>query len=713
MKKIISIGLIITLLCNGLVKTEVAAMPLDQPEARTIAAWASDNLVASHGYPHATGLGMFSQRWIPEQGLLASPGNGWLNFVDQTGRRNILPAVGAAGAGGINALTHLAIGQYWHMLVDVTGHQNIQIQWNQRTTATGPRDWQVAYSFDGVNWYLADEPVRIGQVTPLPNSVNQGESFRRQLPEAAEGVGYLHIKIMIASSVAVNGGNIGSTATHHIGNLHIYSVRREVELPYDPVYPPNEEPELPHDPVYPPNDEPDLPQDPVHPPSGDPEFPHDPVYPPNDEPDLPQDPVHPPSGDPEFPQDPVYPPNGEPELPQDPVYPPSGDPEFPQDPVYPPDGEPELPQDPVYPPISEPALPPAPVSPPINTPEPSEPSPYVIPQPLQQSTPPQTVTISLGTTAIMTTEVIVNEQTATFSGLSAANLRKLMEDTEGFPLNINLSHLPEISSLVIDWEIVTIFEQTQRPLDFQFSGGSMSLSSESMQGLVATAQLEAPLIITLRIEQGLEDANELAQIMTDMKQGSQEIPYELTIPLAPFGEELTARNLHRLIARTPEGALIGGQVNQEAQTFGLKAQGQMILHLAYAPTLHRVALNTHQGLLIDLAENGENQTMDVLPILEGDQVLVPVRFLAYILDLPINWNPETAQIQLSSDTQSLQLPLGELTPELKAMGIETPLQLHQERTFISLDFVAKFFNMHIHWSQETGDIELLRERGNP
>ena len=66
-----------------------------------------------------------------------------------------------AGAGGTSAasnLANMADNAWWVVNLSSAGYENITVEWRMRSTNTGPRDFKVQYSTDGIEWNDANNP---------------------------------------------------------------------------------------------------------------------------------------------------------------------------------------------------------------------------------------------------------------------------------------------------------------------------------------------------------------------------------------------------------------------------------------------------------------------------------------------------------------------------------------------------------------------------
>ena len=201
-------------------------------EAGTMAAWAGVNLNASYGYPAIINPGTFNPRWDADLGLLSDPGNARLRFIADGTARTLNAVVGGINAG--TGFDGLAGNAYWITELSTVGHTNITVEWNFRSPAQAPRDWQLQYRVgDSGSWNDADAPIVVVNPAGNPANINEAPHFSRTLPASAEGHASLQLRWLMTTNTAVNGNPIGAVANHQIGNVHIRSSDADVPVDRD------------------------------------------------------------------------------------------------------------------------------------------------------------------------------------------------------------------------------------------------------------------------------------------------------------------------------------------------------------------------------------------------------------------------------------------------------------------------------------------------
>ncbi|MCL1883729.1 MAG: stalk domain-containing protein [Defluviitaleaceae bacterium] len=174
-------------------------------------------------------------------------------------------------------------------------------------------------------------------------------------------------------------------------------------------------------------------------------------------------------------------------------------------------------------------------------------------------------------------------------------------------------------------------------------------------------------------------------------------------------------NTYRIVAIASDGTLAGGTFDTETSLFVFEAPSQGEFTIIYAADLIRLSLSLDSLVITDLAGNVPAQTMDVLPVVQAGRILLPVRFIAQALGANVDWTHATENAPLTVfitvDGETISMPIGEITPELTAVGMEIPAQIMGNRTMVPLRFVSEFFDAIVNWCEETRSIEIIRNCG--
>lgn len=101
-------------------------------------------------------------------------------------------------------------------------------------------------------------------------------------------------------------------------------------------------------------------------------------------------------------------------------------------------------------------------------------------------------------------------------------------------------------------------------------------------------------------------------------------------------------------------------------------------------------------------EKEEVKAMDAAPFIDNGRTYVPVRYLAYALDVPgdgVSWDEKSSAVKLSKDGVTVTLVIGEETGYIndqpRSIGV-APL-LREGRTYLPARFVAEAFGYQVDW----------------
>jgi hypothetical protein len=162
------------------------------------------------------------------------------------------------------------------------------------------------------------------------------------------------------------------------------------------------------------------------------------------------------------------------------------------------------------------------------------------------------------------------------------------------------------------------------------------------------------------------------------------------------------------ILRTPLGATPITATNDSNVSVTEDAPATITTPEIFGEHLRRINLQIGSYEIIDTAR-GTRITMDVAPVIVDGRALLPVRFMAYALGAAVEWNANTREVTLTLDGQVLTFGIGEISPELAALGMDVPPQIINGRTKVPLRFISEFFGATVNWDEATRSIEVLTQ----
>jgi len=181
--------------------------------------------------------------------------------------------------------------------------------------------------------------------------------------------------------------------------------------------------------------------------------------------------------------------------------------------------------------------------------------------------------------------------------------------------------------------------------------------------------------------------------------------------IANLSDFVNATQNHYRITAIQNGAALGGNFDTATGYFTANVGSTGAFTIAYVQSLMRLNLQIGSPIIIDLANNAPTQFMDVLPLVQNGRTLIPVRFIAQAINADISRISSTphspAVIILTFNGQTLSFPIGELTPELQALGMDVPAQVIDGRTMVPLRFINEFFGAAVKWDSATQSIEII------
>ena len=161
----------------------------------------------------------------------------------------IPPAAGGTGnAGGFHASTATdwttpvgnvsadsfssntwAVGDYYQFTVSTLNYTGIQVSWDQTGSATGPRDFRLAYSTDGTNFTDFGSPYTVLLNGGAPNPAwgattgSSAYSFSRDLSAvtAIDNQANVYFRLIDNSTTAINGSPVAAGGTNRVDNFTV------------------------------------------------------------------------------------------------------------------------------------------------------------------------------------------------------------------------------------------------------------------------------------------------------------------------------------------------------------------------------------------------------------------------------------------------------------------------------------------------------------
>jgi hypothetical protein len=163
-------------------------------------------------------------------------------------------------------------------------------------------------------------------------------------------------------------------------------------------------------------------------------------------------------------------------------------------------------------------------------------------------------------------------------------------------------------------------------------------------------------------------------------------------------------NYNRITVRDAYGNHLGGVYSPETGLFRFETYEAGEFEIVYVMDLRRLVMSLDSSDIADLAQpHLDIASMDILPMIQNNRTLVPVRFIAYALGFDVDWNDETREVTLEFDGQSLTFAIGDILE-----GMDIPAQIVGHRTMVPLRFIAEHFGATVNFDDVTREIEIIR-----
>jgi len=158
--------------------------------------------------------------WLPDAGTGVGSGLHVSALTDWTT---------PTGNGSVNSISsnNWGVGDYYQFRVSTLGMNNIQVAWDQTSSNTGPRDFNLQYSTNGTAFTNFMSYTVLANATPNPlwtAGTNQPVfSFTADLSGASvlNNQATVFIRMRDSSTVSANGGVVAAAGTSRLDNVGI------------------------------------------------------------------------------------------------------------------------------------------------------------------------------------------------------------------------------------------------------------------------------------------------------------------------------------------------------------------------------------------------------------------------------------------------------------------------------------------------------------
>ncbi len=159
--------------------------------------------------------------------ILADVGTGTASGLHADSATDWTTPVGNGSANSLNANTW-AVGDYFQFSLSTLGHFGIGVTFDQTSSGTGPRDFSLDYSTDGVAFTSAGNyTVLANGASPLSSwssgTYQSGYTFTFDLSSIAalDNATTVYFRLFNTSTVSANGGTVAAGGTSRVDNFTV------------------------------------------------------------------------------------------------------------------------------------------------------------------------------------------------------------------------------------------------------------------------------------------------------------------------------------------------------------------------------------------------------------------------------------------------------------------------------------------------------------
>ena len=190
--------------------------------------------------------------------------------------------------------------------------------------------------------------------------------------------------------------------------------------------------------------------------------------------------------------------------------------------------------------------------------------------------------------------------------------------------------------------------------------------------------------------------------LTQDGEAISEVDVPITIEVNLSGFDIEGVNPVQIVVVLADGTLIVGQMDSATGIFTFETAVIGDFTIAYMPNLRIIGLQIGSYDIINVLLGTLLVEMDVVPVMQNNRTLIPLRFVAEVLGAEWDWDPDGRIVTLISGADVLSFAIGEMAP-----GMDVPAQIMYNRTMVPLRFVSEFFGAEADWCPDTRSIQLI------
>ena len=125
--------------------------------------------------------------------------------------------------------TAWAVGDYYQFQTSTTGSSGIKVSWDQISSNTGPKNFNLSYSTDGSSFTQFAPYSVLANASPNAwasgtTSLASGISFDLSALTALDNATAVYFRLIDAGTVSANGGTVASAGTDRVDNFTITAI---------------------------------------------------------------------------------------------------------------------------------------------------------------------------------------------------------------------------------------------------------------------------------------------------------------------------------------------------------------------------------------------------------------------------------------------------------------------------------------------------------
>jgi PEP-CTERM motif len=128
-----------------------------------------------------------------------------------------------------------AVGDYWLFQVSTLGYNNVGLSFDQASSNTGPRDYDLEYSLNnGGSWTTLNSYSVLANASPNPTwsttTYNSIYTFTPDLGGVADNQASVWFRLIDTSTVSANGGGVGTGGADRVDNFTVAVIPEPTSL---------------------------------------------------------------------------------------------------------------------------------------------------------------------------------------------------------------------------------------------------------------------------------------------------------------------------------------------------------------------------------------------------------------------------------------------------------------------------------------------------